>query len=153
VGLTATDLQGQLHIRWDRTSAAVLQGRKAVLDINDGGAKVAMPLDRDRLRAGNFNYARRSERVDVRLSIDDGWGDRVQDFTLFVGKLPERKIAEDAAVKKQRDDLAREAAKLRTELTAQNERTRKLERTLEELQRQIKRDQQRRRLENQTPEP
>ena len=149
--LTATDVQGQLQIRWDRTAPGVLHGQKAVLEINDGAAKSAVPLDRDRLRAGNFNYARRSERVDVRLTIDDGGGGRMQDYTIFLGKLPDRAPASDAWLKKQRDDLALEAARLKAELAAQSERTRKAERALEDLQKQVKREQQLRRLENQSP--
>jgi len=148
--LTATDVQGQLQIRWDRTAPAVLQGQKAVLEITDGVAKSAVPLDRDRLRAGNFNYARRSERVDVRLTIDNGRGGRLQDYTIFLGKLPDRNPPGDAWLKKQRDDLALEAARLKVELATQSERARKAERALEDLQKQVKREQQLRRLENQT---
>jgi proteasome lid subunit RPN8/RPN11 len=146
IAIGATENLGQLQVRWDRNGAAVQRAKKAVIDINDGGTTSATTLSQDRLRSGIFNYARKSERVDIQLTIEDGEGGWIQGFTRFAGKPPERKASGD--VKKQRDDLAREAAKLKADLNAQNERNRKLELALEKL----KREQQRRRLDNQSAE-
>jgi hypothetical protein len=72
--------------------------------------------------------------------------------TTFLGKLPERKPApEDPEIRKQRDDLARQAAKLKSDLDAQAVRTRKLEKSLTNVQKTLL-DQKLERLRNQAPQ-
>jgi len=150
VGLVVNDDAGQLQIRWDNAAEAVRNARLATLDINDGNNKTVVPMDGVRLSAGAFAYARQSETVDVRLTIQDAAGNSIHEAASFFGAMPEKR-AEDPAVVRQRDELAREAVRLKAELEAQSERTRKLERSMEEMRQQLKRDEQRRRLENQNP--
>src|SRR5205823_3989718 len=103
-------------------------------------------------RAGNFTYTRRSDRVDVRLTLDGPGGTHLEELSTFVGKLPEGSRV-SAELRQQRDDLAKEAAKLREDLKVETDRSRTLERTLEDMQKQLKRDQQKRRPANTPVDP
>jgi chaperonin cofactor prefoldin len=68
-----------------------------------------------------------------------------------LGRLPERKPApEDPEIRKQRDALAEQAAQLKTDLAAEVGRTRKLEKSLDEVKKVLQ-EQQRKRMENQSP--
>jgi hypothetical protein len=144
--LNATDSNGQLQIRWNRNAAPVRTGSNALLEIVDsGGQPRAIPLDEAHLRSGFFTYARQGERVDVALSMDEPNGRRAREGTTFLGKVPDRGEG-DGALRKQRDDLTRENAKLQSDLKAAQERNAKLERSLNDA---TKRLQQQRRLKNQ----
>jgi hypothetical protein len=171
LGLSVSDEGGQLQIRWNPTSSAVTSAARGMLEINDGSEKVIVPLEETRLRGGSFDYTRHSEGVSIRLAVEpaSASGPAVQEATTFFGKLSPGGGAPDAAVpapaaaaagqttadaklREERDALSQEAAKLRSDLAAQTERNKKLERSIEDLKRQMKRDQ-RRRLENQAPDP
>jgi hypothetical protein len=116
-----------LQILWDRNSAAVRLGRDAILEITDGGPPAAIPLDAGHLQTGAFTYGRQGERVDVKLIVHQPDGGQVREATSFLGKLPERQpAAVDPAVLKQRNELARQAAKLQKALNSQAARTKKL---------------------------
>jgi hypothetical protein len=88
----------------------------------------------------------------MKLILHQADGSQVREVTTFLGKLPERKPAEeDPEVRKQRDELAAHASKLQTDLDRQAARTRKLEKDLKSMRDEI-RQQQQRRMTNQIPE-
>ena len=152
IGLSTIDTDGQLQIRWDRNSAAVRTGVQAILEITDGASPQAIQLDPPHLQTGAFTYGRQGEKVDVKLMVHLPDGQRVQEVASFLGKLPERKPPpEDPEVRKQRDELAQQAAKLKTDLNAQAWRAKKLQKSLDEVEKALK-EQQRKRLENQIPD-
>jgi hypothetical protein len=126
----------------------VRNGAGAWLEIRDtGSAPQAIPLDQAHLQSGTFTYARQGERVDAALAIDQPNGKAARESTTFLGKPPEK--AEDAAaLRKQRDDLTLQNAKLESDLKAANDRSRKLEKSLWDARARL-RNQQRQRLENQ----
>jgi len=75
----------------------------------------------------------------------------VNEVTTFLGKVPERKVvAEDPEVRKERDELARQASKFKTDLEKQAARTRKLEKDLKGMKDEM-RQQQQRRMTNMVP--
>ena len=151
IGLSAIDSDGQLQIRWDRDSLAVRQGTDAILEIDDGPVPRDIQLDPLQLQTGTFTYGRQGEQVDVKLSIHLPNGQQSRGATSFLGKLPERKPpSEDPEIRKQRDALAEEAAKLKSDLAAEAARTRKLERSLDQVKKTLQ-EQQRKRMENQSP--
>jgi proteasome lid subunit RPN8/RPN11 len=151
VGLNTLDTDGQLQIRWNRNSPPAQSGVDGILEITDGPQPQAIQMDRPHLQAGVFTYARQSDRVEVKLIVHLPHGPDVRDVTTFLGKLPERKPApEDPEIRKQRDELAREAAKLKSDLEAQAVRTRKLEKSLTTVQKTLL-EQQLQRLRNQAP--
>jgi proteasome lid subunit RPN8/RPN11 len=139
VALSAIDNQGQLQIRWDTTSRAAAEARDAVLSLTDGGPELRINLDGPHLRAGSFTYARHSERVDIRLTIQTPTGP-LETATTFVGSSPATSEAEAAAANAEAAELARENDQLRQQITglkslldAQTARAKTLEEQLNQL--------------------
>ena len=152
LGLSTIDREGQLQIGWDRNSAAVQRASDAVLEINEGGPMLtAIQLDAAHLLAGSFTYARTAEKVDVRLIVHQKEGPDVREVASFLGKLPEREPAEDPAAQKQREEMAKQAAKLKADLNSQAAKTKKLEKDVQSMREEM-RKQQLRRLNNQVPD-
>ncbi len=151
IGLNAVDSDGQLQIHWDHGAAAVRAGTSAILQITDGSPiPRGVRLDAAQLRAGVFTYARQSERVDVALIVDQPHGPQVREVTSFLGKLPDRNTAAgDATLRRERDQLAAQAAKLKSDLNAQIARNQSLEKRLAQMQIDL----QRQRLGNQSRDP
>jgi len=153
VGLNTLDSDGQLQIRWDRSSLPARTGIAATLEIAEGAPAQpqSIPLDRQHLQAGVFTYGRQSEKVEVKLTVRLPDGRNVREATTFLGALPQRQPPpEDPEVRRQREELAQEAAKLKSDLAAQEKRTKRLERSLSDVQKTI-RQQQLERLLNQAP--
>ena len=149
LGLNTIDREGQLQISWDRTSPSVQHASAALLEINEGGPKpTTIQLDDAHLQAGSFTYARSAEKVDVRLIVHQAKGPEVREVTSFLGKLPEPKPAEDPRAQMQREEMARQAAKLKADLTFQAAKTKKLEKDVQSMRDELRR-QQLRRLNNQ----
>ena len=149
LGLNAIDLAGQLQIRWDRDSPAVRQAAEGMLEIVDGATPHANALDSAHLQAGVFTYARQSERVDVTLSASLPDGRQVREATSFLGKPPEPAPAtQNSQLRRTQEDFARQTAKLKSDLNAQTRRTRNLEKSMADVQKQLK-EQQARRMVNQ----
>jgi proteasome lid subunit RPN8/RPN11 len=152
IGLNAIDSDGQLQIQWDGNSPTVRQATDAILEIDDGPLPRKIQLDVPHLKAGIFTYARQGARVDIKLAIHLPGGQQAHGEASFLGKLPERKPPpEDPEIRKQRDALAQEAAKLKSDLAAEEARTRKLEKSLDEVKKVLQ-EQQRKRMENQSPD-
>ena len=152
LGLGTIDRDGQLQISWNRNSAAVQRASDAVLEISEGGPLLtAIQLDTAHLQAGSFTYARTAEKVDVRLIVHLKEGPDVREVTSFLGKLPERKPVEDPEAQKQRDEMTKQAAKLKAELNSQAAKTKKLEKDVQSMREEM-RKQQLRRLNNQVPD-
>ena len=152
IGLSAIDRDGQLQIQWDGNSPTVSQAANAVLEIDDGLVPWQVQLDSRHLKAGTFTYGRQSERVDIKLAIHLPGGQQAHGATSFLGGLPERKPPpEDPEIRKQRDALATESAKLKSDLAAEVARTKKLARSLDEVKKVLQ-EQQRKRLESQSPD-
>ncbi len=167
LGLNTLELSGQLQIRWDRNSSAVRSATGGAIEITDGGPTQVLQLDQAQLQSGVQTYARRSEKVDASLVVYGPEG-RVREATGFLGKLPEAQAAAPAApaasaepapaapdpnpaLRKERDALAKQNAKLKADVTAQTERAHKAEKAADDLRRQLRLEQ-RRRLGNQVPD-
>jgi proteasome lid subunit RPN8/RPN11 len=154
VGLSTIDTDGQLQIHWDRYSSAVRQASGGTLSINDSGSYPReLKLDPVHLQAGNFSYVREGESVSVTLALDEPNGQQAHEISTFLGKLPHRPEppADNPGVRKERDALAEEAARLRKELAVQVERNGKLQKSLDAARAQL-REQIRKRLGNQSPD-
>jgi proteasome lid subunit RPN8/RPN11 len=151
LGLNTIDSEGQLQIRWDRNSPAVQRASGGVLSIGAGGpSRQEIPLDKAHLLSGVFTFARQTERVDVSLGLTQPDGRSSREVTMFVGKLPDTKPAEDPAVQEQRDNLTKQVAKIQTDLDDEIARNAKLQKSMDQMSKQIH-NQQRSRLLNQIP--
>jgi hypothetical protein len=72
--------------------------------------------------------------------------------TSFLGKLPDRQPAEDPeAQQKQREEMAKQAAKLKADVSFQAAKTKKLEQEVQSMREELQLQQQRR-LNNQLPD-
>jgi proteasome lid subunit RPN8/RPN11 len=152
LGLNTIDREGQLQIGWDRNSPAVQRAIDAVLEITEGGPQMtAVQLDAAHLQTGTFTYARTAEKVDVRLIVHQKNGPDFREVTSFLGKLPEPKPAEEPEAVKQRDEMAKQAAKLKADLTFQAAKTKKLEKDVQTMKDEM-RLQQQRRMNSQVPD-
>ena len=140
LGLNAIDREGQLQISWDRTSPSVQHASDALLEINEGGPKPAVvQLDTTHLQTGSFTYARSAGKVDVKLIVHQANGPDFHEVTSFLGKLPERKPAEDPQAQQQREEMARQAARLKADLTLQTAKTKKLEQDVKAMRDEMRR--------------
>jgi len=144
LGLQTLDNEGQLQIRWDPKSPAVRSGIDGILEITDTSAPQFVQLDAAHLQAGLFSYARQGAKIDIVLIVNQSRGRELREVATFLGKLPDPQPAtEDPALRKQRDDLARERdaiardrdalsqenARLISDLLAQAQRAKKLEKS------------------------
>ena len=150
VELSVIDSGGQLQIRWDRDLLAVRNSASGLLTITDGGrATQTIRLDAAHLQSGTFTYGRETGHVDVALTIHRPDGTDFREVTTFLGALPPvLPQAGNPEQRKKQDDLAGEAAKLKTDLTKQAERTRQLEKTVNEMRLEMLR----KRMEAQIPD-
>ncbi len=148
LGLNASDRDGQLQIIWDRTSPALRTASGAVLEISEGSKPYTIVLDEPHLQAGAFNYARQAEKVDITLTLHQTNAADIREVATFLGKLPDRTPPEDPQIQKQRDALAKQAAKLKLDLNWQSIKTKKLEKDLQTMREEM-RQQQLKRLNNQ----
>jgi hypothetical protein len=124
LSLSVTEAGGKMLIDWNRKSDAIRQARGGVLEILDGGERVEIQMDGERLREGGVDYRRRSEAIDVRLRIDGGRGAGQQEFIRFIGRLA---ASDDAAARPVNEgELKAEIEKLRNELERRDEIIRKL---------------------------
>jgi hypothetical protein len=152
LGLNTIDSEGQLQIRWDRNSPFVQRATGGVLSIGAGGpSRQEIPLDKAHLLSGVFTFARQTERVDVSLGLTEPDGHPSREVTMFVGKLPDKKPVEDPAAQEERDNLAKRVAKIQDDLDAEIGRNAKLQKSMDQLSKQIHK-QQRSRLLNQAPD-
>lgn len=157
VGLNTIDRDGQLQIRWNGDAPPVQSAAAGSLLILDGGATMTIPLDRPHVQSGAYTYSRKSGRVDVTLTVSQPDGKETRVATLFSGSAPNLPAAAPApaegSVGRQELDAAREQnASLKADLARQVERNKTLEKALEELRKVIQREQQRKRLEVQSPD-
>ncbi len=88
ISLQAQERAGQLQIRWDPASGAVRRALAARLYITDGDDRLYVKLDPRRLHHGGVSYDRRSDKVDLRMTLDEPGGRLVEESTSFVGPLP-----------------------------------------------------------------
>ena len=88
IQLQALDQKGQLQIRWNPGSNAIRRAVAAKLYIIDGSERLFVKLDDARLRLGNVNYARSSDRVELRMELAQPGGKWVEEQATFVGTRP-----------------------------------------------------------------
>ncbi len=127
ISLAVSEQAGQMQIRWNPQSEAISGAERGVVTIVDGASTWNIDLDSARLRSGAVNYSRQSERVDVALRLFRSNAPESREFSTFVGKLPQD-------TRKQQDE---ETTRLKTQLSDQEARTQKLERSIEDMKKQL----------------
>lgn len=124
LSLSASDVDGQMSIRWDPRAPAIRRASGGAILISDGTATFVAPLGPGELRSGEFHHTRTSERVRVRLLVT--WdGRRTEGVTGLTGAV--RPSTAELEARRQRDEAVREAAALRLRVQRLERRLRWLE--------------------------
>jgi hypothetical protein len=136
IALAVIEREGQLQIEWNRASKPVSGAARGSLEIVDGADTRTVKLDAKQLASGHFTYARRTGDIEVRMTVEDASGGRVQEASRFLGRPPSAPASpqELATLQKRRDELEAEVARLRRANDDQASKIQQLERTLRVLQ-------------------
>jgi hypothetical protein len=125
----------QLHIEWNHASRPVSAAVRGTLVINDGSNTQTFTLSARELVLGNYTYQRKTGDVEVRMSVEDAEGTKVQEASRFLGQPPVRVDPNEVEdVKKKRDELQAQVDRLTQQNAAQQERIQQLQRTVEIMQ-------------------
>lgn len=85
IQLQALDQKGELQIQWDPEAAPIRRAVGAKLFISDASERIFVKLNPERLQRGTVRYSRRSNRVDLRMTLDEPDGGMVEEYATFVG--------------------------------------------------------------------
>jgi proteasome lid subunit RPN8/RPN11 len=135
ISLSVAERDGQLQIQWNHSSRSISGAARGTLEITDGQDSRSLPLTQLDLSRGSFNYLRKSGDVEIRMTVEDSAGEKMQEASRFLGSPP---VAADPnemdAIRLERDSLQDEIATLRAQNKQQADRIQQLERTLVILQ-------------------
>lgn len=135
IALGVVERDGQLRIEWNHASRPVTAAVRGTLVINDGSNTQTFALSPRDLTAGNYTYERKTGDVEIRMSVEDSEGAKVQEASRFVGQAPvkvdENEVSE---LRKKRAELEAEVERLRRENGRQDEKIQQLQRTLQIMQ-------------------
>lgn len=136
ISLSVVEHDGQLQIEWNRTAKPVTQAVSATLEIIDGANSQTISLSKAELAAGRFTYQRKSGDIEVRMTVQNASGVKMQEASRYLGRAPEtpQSSQELTDLQKRRDELEAEVQRLRQENNDQAARIQQLERLLRVLQ-------------------
>jgi proteasome lid subunit RPN8/RPN11 len=136
ISLAVIERDGQLQVEWNRSSKPVAGAARGSLEIVDGADSRTVRLTPQQLASGHFTYARKSGDIEVRMTVEDAGGGKVQEASRFLGRAPAAPASSQELVdlQRRRDALEAEVAKLRRENDTQAAKIQQLERTLRVLQ-------------------
>ena len=105
------------------------------LVINDGSGTQTYALSPRELTAGSYTYQRKTGDVEVRMSVEDSEGTKVQEASRFLGQAPVTVDQNELGdLKKKREDLEAEVQRLIRANRAQEEKIQQLQRTVQIMQ-------------------
>lgn len=135
IALDVVEHDGQLRIEWNHAARPVTAALRGTLVINDGSNTQTFALSPRELTSGNYTYNRKTGDVEVRMSVEDSEGNKVQEASRFVGQAPVKMDPNELSdLQKKRAELEAEVARLTRENGQQEEKIQQLQRTLEIMQ-------------------
>jgi proteasome lid subunit RPN8/RPN11 len=135
ISLAVIEHDGQLRIEWNHAARPVTAAVHGTLVINDGKDTQTFALSPRELTAGNYTYERKTGDVEVRMSVEDSEGAKVQEASRFLGQPPVKIDANELSdLQKKRAELEAEVARLLHENRFQEERIQQLQRTVQIMQ-------------------
>ena len=135
LALSVLEREGQLDIQWNRAAEPVSKAVGGELEIADGPQTRTIPLSAAELAQGKFSYKRETGDIQVRMSVAQSNGSKVQEASRFLGPAPAKgNAAELKALEQRRDELEAEVTRLKQSNDQQSQRLQQLERTLKILQ-------------------
>jgi hypothetical protein len=69
IALRVSDSDGRLRIDWDAEHEMIRQAQGATLEVDDGGVLNRYPVEPKTLRAGGFDYIRKTPEVLLTLTL------------------------------------------------------------------------------------
>ena len=136
ISLGVVERDGQLQLEWNRSAKPVSRAVRGSLEIVDGANQRTFALTPQMLAAGHFTYDRKTGDVEIRMTVENSDGVKVQEASRFVGRPPVDTAAntdELIQLRRRRDQLEAEVEGLRQENGAQAAKIQQLERTLQIL--------------------
>jgi hypothetical protein len=135
ISLSVLEHDGQLRIEWNHAARPVTAAVHGTLVINDGRNTQTYALTPRELTAGNYTYARKTGDVEVRMSVEDADGGKVQEASRFLGQPPVKVDPNEMGeLKKKRDDLEAEVGRLTRQNREQEDKIQQLQRTVQIMQ-------------------
>jgi proteasome lid subunit RPN8/RPN11 len=135
IALAVIEHDGQLRIEWNHAARPVTAAVHGTLVINDGSGTQTYSLTPRELTAGSYTYERKTGDVEVRMSVEDSDGAKVQEASRFLGQAPVKIDQNELGdLKKKREELEAEVARLTRENRAQEEKIQQLQRTVQIMQ-------------------
>jgi hypothetical protein len=135
LALTLIEHNGQLQVQWNHSARPVIAAVRGSLVIRDGQQPHTFPLTPQELEQGSYSYQRTSDNVDVRLSVENANGGKVEESSTFLGAgSGQPDPGEKAKTEKERSDMQAEIDRLQTENATQAKRIQELELNLKIMQ-------------------
>ena len=69
ITLRVTDVDGRIRIDWDTNNELIRKAQGATLEVDDGGVMNRYPVEPKTLRAGGFDYIRKTPEVLLTLTL------------------------------------------------------------------------------------
>jgi hypothetical protein len=133
--LAVVEHDGLLRIEWNHSARPVTAAVHGTLVINDGSNTQTYALSPRELTAGNYTYERKTGDVEVRMSVEDSDGTKVQEASRFLGQPPVKIDPNELGdLKKKREELEAEIQRLIRTNRDQQEKIQQLQRTVQIMQ-------------------
>ncbi|MGA3188290.1 MAG: hypothetical protein ABSF22_14385 [Bryobacteraceae bacterium] len=135
ISLAVIEREGQLRIEWNHSSRPVVSAVHGTLVINDGSNTQTFALSPRELTLGSYTYVRKTGDVEVRMSVEDGDGEKVQEASRFLGQAPVKIDPNEVEeLKRKRSELEAEVERLMRQNSQQDEKIQQLQRTVQIMQ-------------------
>jgi proteasome lid subunit RPN8/RPN11 len=135
ISLAVVERDGQLRIEWNHAARPVTAAVHGTLVINDGSSTQTHALSPRELTAGSYTYERKTGDVEVRMSVEDSDGAKVQEASRFLGQAPAKiDPTELVELKKKREELEAEVARLTRANRDQQDKIQQLQRIVQIMQ-------------------
>ena len=135
VSLAVLEHEAQLQISWNHNARPIASAVRGTIEIADGSDTKRIALTPADLQRGNLTYQRHSGDVEIRLTVEEDGGDKIQEASRFLGRAPEVKEEAPAkALETKRDDLDAENKRLRQQNFELAQRIQQLERIVKIMQ-------------------
>ena len=131
-----TEGEGRLRLEWD-AKAAVLQGARAVLAIDDGKDHSEIRLDRAALGTGGMPFVRHSPDLQVRMTVYPARGAPLAESARLITGTRSAPSPDVAELRRELDRLTLENKKLGDDLTRESARAARAENLLRILQQRL----------------
>jgi hypothetical protein len=135
ISLAVVEHDGQLRIEWNHSARPVTAAVHGTLVINDGSSTQTYSLSPRELTAGSYTYERKTGDVEVRMSVEDSDGAKIQEASRFLGQPPVKiDQSELGDLKKKREELEAEVARLTRANRDQLDKIQQLQRIVQIMQ-------------------